>query len=111
MERRLCSWYASLLLPSYCASLSADYAGLDIIEPKVVTVNANVDVEEACNVGPRTVISGSRFNNLLQVLLSESMDCLVVVDSVSPPSTVGRDDQWTGLFDVCLFNFWGIDRY
>jgi hypothetical protein len=41
-----------LLVPSYCANLSADYAGIDIIESKVVTVHANVDVEEACNVSP-----------------------------------------------------------
>ncbi|KAF7763435.1 hypothetical protein Agabi119p4_7972 [Agaricus bisporus var. burnettii] len=59
----------------------------DIIESKVVTVDANIEVEEACNK-----------------LLSESIDCLVIVDSASPPSMMGRDDHRTGLFDFSDVN-------
>ncbi|KAF9448125.1 CBS-domain-containing protein [Macrolepiota fuliginosa MF-IS2] len=60
----------------------------DIIESKVVVVDADTTVEEACDK-----------------LLSEGIDCLVVVDNTTPSSVADRNGgRWTGLFDFSDVN-------
>ena len=101
----------------------------DIMETKVVAVNADTSVEEACDVGLTVhfplLTDGFRSG---QTLLSEGIECLVIVDSTtrpssaSPPSptaptaesTVATEPAsissssylpWIGLFDVSLPRF------
>jgi len=59
----------------------------DIIEQRVVVVDAETTVEEACDK-----------------LLTEGIDCLVVVDNKTLSPATEKNGHWTGLFDFSDVN-------
>ena len=102
---------------------------VDIMETKVVTVSVDTSVEEACDVCLTVhfpLLTDGFWS--CQTLLSEGIECLVIVDSTTRPSSASppsptvptaesaaavepasisssSDAPWIGLFDVRLPRF------
>ncbi len=67
----------------------------------MVVVDAETTVEDACDVYLFLFLNPGYHNSTnTQKLLSEEIECLVVVDNTARSTTADDNQHWTGLFDL-----------